>query len=65
MQELLKLWKQSGTSEETDGTASSICVIESCDRTIMDHLKVKWLSFIHIIEVLNGDDQAQLQDGQT
>lgn len=31
----------------------------------MDHLKVKWLSFIHIIEVLNGDDQAQLQDGQT
>lgn len=27
MQELLKLWKQSGTSEETDGTASSTCVI--------------------------------------
>lgn len=32
--------------------------------TIVNHLEVERLSFVDVVEVLHGDDQAQLQDGQ-
>lgn len=31
----------------------------------MDHLQVEGLSFVNIVEVFHGDDQAQLHNGQT
>lgn len=34
-------------------------------RTVMDHLEVERFSFVDVVEVFHGDDQAQLQDGQT
>lgn len=31
----------------------------------MNHLEIERLSFVDVIEVFDGDNQAQLQDGQT
>jgi len=34
-------------------------------RTVVNHLQVEGLSFVDVVEVFHGDDEAQLQDGQT
>lgn len=34
-------------------------------RTVVNHLQVERLSLVHVVEVFHGDDQTQLQDGQT
>lgn len=40
-------------------------VVKVSGRTVMNHLEIEWLSLIDIVEVFHGDDQAQLQNGQT
>lgn len=34
-------------------------------RTVVDHLQVEGFSIVDDAQVFHGDDQAQLQDGQT
>ena len=33
-------------------------------RTVVDHLEVEGFPVIDVIQVLHGDDQTQLQDGE-
>lgn len=33
--------------------------------TVVNHLQVEWLPFVDVVQVLHGDDEAELQDGQT
>lgn len=33
--------------------------------TVVNHLQVERLSFVHVVQVFDGDDEAELQDGQT
>lgn len=33
--------------------------------TIVDHLQVEGLPLVEVIQVLHGNDQAELQDGQS
>lgn len=34
-------------------------------RTVVDHLQVERLAFVDVIQVFHGNDEAQLQDGQS
>lgn len=40
-------------------------MLETMSDTVVNHLEVKGLSFVDIVQMLHGDNQTQLQDGQT
>lgn len=37
----------------------------SCFPTVVNHLQVERLPFVHVVQVFYGNDEAELQDGQT
>lgn len=52
----------------THGAAGSFAprflVSASLNLTVVDHLQIEGLSFVDVVQVFHGDDEAQFQNGQ-